>query len=213
MNAAREGAQLVEGADDLRIRFGEQVVHLGDAVGEPAAGELERQPDPEQPLLRAVVEVALEAAPLCVSCLDDPCARGAHLLELGAQLCLQTRVLEREARGGADRLDELGSSRSAGSWTRAARRVPSCSSSVTARPGSASGSNACPVRVDVALVLGQPEGELEGRVAERARDRVAHLRRSQRRAELHDEIRHGRAVQSRAQQTGEEGERHDADGD
>ena len=87
---------------------------------------------------------------------------------------------------------------------------------MTARPGSSSGSSACPVRVDVALALGQPEGELEGRVAERARDRVADLRGRRRRAELHDQIRHGGAVQSRAQEAGEERERrsrerHEAD--
>ena len=108
VDAARERPQLVEGVDHLGVRLGEELVdRRRAAVGEPAAGELEREPDPEQPLLRAVVEVALEAAPLGVACLDDPRARGAHLRELGAQLGLQARVLEREARRGADRLDEL----------------------------------------------------------------------------------------------------------
>ena len=108
MDAARERAQLVERADDLGVGLGEELVDCGAAVGEPAAGELEREPDPEQALLGAVVEVALEPPPLGVAGLDDARARGAHLGELGAQLGLQARVLQREARRGADRLDELG---------------------------------------------------------------------------------------------------------
>ncbi len=80
----------------------------GAAVGESSAGELEREPDPEQVLLGAVVEVALEPASLGVAGLDDAGAGGAHLGELGAQLGLEARVLERERGGGADRLDELG---------------------------------------------------------------------------------------------------------
>ena len=97
VDAAGERAQLGERVDGLGVRLGEELVEGGAAVGEPAAGELEREPDPEQALLGAVVEVALEAAPLGVAGFDDARAGGAHLGELGAQLGLQARVLEREA--------------------------------------------------------------------------------------------------------------------
>ena len=65
-------------------------VERGAAVCEPAAGELEREPDPEQALLGAVVEVALEPPSLVVAGLDDAGAGGADLGELGAQLGLET---------------------------------------------------------------------------------------------------------------------------
>ena len=62
----------------------------------------------EQPLLGAVVEVALEPAPLGVAGLDDPRARRAQIMELGQHLGLQPFVLEREPDGGADLALELG---------------------------------------------------------------------------------------------------------
>jgi hypothetical protein len=58
---------------------------------------LEPQPDPEQPLLGAVVEVALEPTPLGVIGGDDARPRSADLGKLRAKLSLETRVLEREA--------------------------------------------------------------------------------------------------------------------
>ena len=52
-----------------------------------------------QPLLGAVVEVALDPAPLRVAGLDDPRPRGAQLLDLGPQLGVELLVLGAE-RGG-----------------------------------------------------------------------------------------------------------------
>ena len=71
MDAARERAELLECAADLGVRLGEELVDGAVPVGDSAAGELEREPDPEQALLGAVVEVALEPPPLGVSGLDD----------------------------------------------------------------------------------------------------------------------------------------------
>ena len=65
------------------------MVEGGATVGELSAGELEREPDPEQVLLGAVVEVALEPASLVVACFDDAGAGGADLGELGAELGLE----------------------------------------------------------------------------------------------------------------------------
>ena len=208
VDAARERAQLGEGVDDLGVRLGEELVdRRRAAVGEPAAGELEGEPDSEQALLCAVVDVALEAPPLGVAGLDDPRAGGAHLGELGAQLGLQARVLEREARCCADGLDELGLVEE--------RRVVNQSREALSvvlehghrPPGLAFQVERVSVGVDVAPVLREPEGELERRVAERSRDRVADLRGRRQRSKLDDQLGHGRAVQSRAQKAGEERER------
>ena len=68
--------------------------------------ELQREADAEQALLRAVVEVALEAPPLGVARLDEPHARRAQLRELAAELRMQPLVLEREARSRARRLEQ-----------------------------------------------------------------------------------------------------------
>ena len=68
--------------------------------------QLERERD--QPLLGAVVQVALEALALAVAGLDDPGPRAAQLLQPGAQLHLQARVLERDAGGGRDAVEQLG---------------------------------------------------------------------------------------------------------
>jgi hypothetical protein len=76
VDAAGERAQLGKRVDGLAVGFGEQLVESGVAVCELSAGELEREPDPEQVLLRAVVEVALEAAPLGVAC--STCGRGSR---------------------------------------------------------------------------------------------------------------------------------------
>ena len=67
--------------------------------------QLER--DGDEPLLRAVVEVALEPPPLRVAGGDDALARGAQLREPVLGLGLQPRVVERDRGRGGDGLDEL----------------------------------------------------------------------------------------------------------
>ena len=66
----------------------------------------ERQPD--EPLLRAVVEVALEPPALGVARLDDAGARSAQMLELRARFGLEALVLDREPGRRGDLLDQLG---------------------------------------------------------------------------------------------------------
>ena len=68
--------------------------------------ELERQRD--EPLLRAVVQVALQAPALGQPGLEQPLARALQLVDAGAQLGVEALVVERERGGGADRRDELG---------------------------------------------------------------------------------------------------------
>ena len=101
MDPVRELAQLVDG--DL------QLVGAPSSSGPPRvdaprptplrAPELERERD--QPLLRAVVQVALDPTPLLVGRGDDPRARLLHLLELRAHLRVEPRVLEGETGSGA----------------------------------------------------------------------------------------------------------------
>ena len=65
-------------------------------------GETQVVGEGEQPLLRAVVQVALEAPPSGVSCLDDPGARSLQVVELRQHLGLEPLVLDRKPRPGAD---------------------------------------------------------------------------------------------------------------
>ena len=95
------------------------------------AQQLQRHADPEQPLLRSVVKVALEPTAFFVAGSDDPRPRVTQLGKLGAELGLEPLVLEREARRGADRLEQRGLVEEHGSCTIAARRSPMY---VTARP-------------------------------------------------------------------------------
>ena len=142
VDAASELAQLVEGGAQLAVGLGEE---LGGAVrvgAELRAGELERQPEREQPLLGAVVEVALEPPSLLVAGADDPFAGGAQLGQLCAQLGLQPFVFEREPGGRTGRLRAAPrrSSRT-GSWTSAATGASAGPSTVTARSASGAGSS------------------------------------------------------------------------
>ena len=70
--------------------------------------QLQRHADAEEPLLRAVVEIALEAPPLLVARSHDARPRLAQLQQLRPQLGLQPLVLERQARCGPDRLQHRG---------------------------------------------------------------------------------------------------------
>ena len=106
MDAPRELAQLVERRPQLGFGLRKQLCRTICPGAELRAGELEREAQAEQPLLRAVVKVALEPPPLVVADLDDPSPRGTDLVELQPELRLQPLVLEREPRRGARRVEE-----------------------------------------------------------------------------------------------------------
>ena len=106
VQAVGDRAQLLErdrdllaGGFDLRLRLG----IVGELVG--VHPELERERD--QPLLGAVVEVALEPLALLLAGLDHARARALELLQLRLELDLQAPVLERDPRRRADRLQQL----------------------------------------------------------------------------------------------------------
>jgi hypothetical protein len=93
---ARELAQLLDRASDLRHSLVEQPDCAVRAGTELVLRMAKRQPDRHQPLLRAVVEIALDPAALRIAGRDDPRARGLDLLELPAQLDPQPHDLDRE---------------------------------------------------------------------------------------------------------------------
>jgi hypothetical protein len=88
----RELAQLRRRALELR-RGGFQ----GRVGRQLRAEELQRQGQRHEPLLGAVVQVALEPPPLGVARLDDAGTRCAQLVEPRAHLSLEALVLESEA--------------------------------------------------------------------------------------------------------------------
>ena len=65
---------------DLGVRARQQLAHRGRVAVEPPLGEPQRERGRDEPLLRAVVEVALQPAALGVARLDDPRARGGELV-------------------------------------------------------------------------------------------------------------------------------------
>ena len=103
MDASGELAEFSDRLLDLVLRAREDV-----GCGPVGVRGLEAERDGEchEPLLRAVVEVAFDAAPLGVGGRDDPAPRGAHLRELRPHLCREALVLEHERRGRTNRFHE-----------------------------------------------------------------------------------------------------------
>ena len=186
MDPASECAQLVEPGHQLGVRLAQQLLHLVVVLADARARQPQREPDPEQALLRAVVEVALEPPALGVAGRDDTRARGAHLGELRPQLGLQAGVLDREPSGGANRLEQLAilvQERVVLERGEALAAVLEHRDRA-ARVGLGRGA----VEIDVARV--DPEEQPQRRVAECARERVAHALRGRELGELDHQARH-----------------------
>ena len=80
MDAAGQLAQLVEPLGELLLRRGQELARRGRVLLERRADHAQVERDRHEPLLRAVVEVALEPPALGVAGLDDARARGGELL-------------------------------------------------------------------------------------------------------------------------------------
>ena len=106
VDAAGELMQLAERGAQLGVGFGEELCGAVCVRSELRTRELEREAEAEQALLGAVVEVALESAPLLVAGRDDARPRGAKLRQLDAQLGLEALVLECESRRRARRREQ-----------------------------------------------------------------------------------------------------------
>ena len=90
---------------DRGVEGGRQDLRLpGQRALQPPQHDAERH----EPLLRAVVQVALEPPPLLVTGLRDPRARGLDLGELQAQLDPQAAELHRHRRGVEHRAQHVG---------------------------------------------------------------------------------------------------------
>src|SRR5690348_3950512 len=86
MDAARKLPQLLEGLGELLTGAFEQLLRTVRVGSEPVLRKPERQRQRDEPLLRAVVEVALELAPLLVAGGDDARARRLELFLLALPL-------------------------------------------------------------------------------------------------------------------------------
>ncbi len=103
-----EVAQLRERRLHLLAGRGEQRPRAGVAVGlRGGTGQAQLVGERQEPLLRTVVEVALDAPAGRVARLDDPGTRGAQVLELGEHLGSEPLVVDRQPRGRADLALEL----------------------------------------------------------------------------------------------------------
>ncbi len=122
----------------------------------------------DEPLLRAVVEIALEKLPLTLRRLDDARAGAAELLEPGPQLGVEPGVLERDPGGGLHPFEQLG--------LVVERRVVDQGCDVDAVPVDERRRAAfevrkldrLPVEVDVDAEIGQPVRELQRGIAQGA---------------------------------------------
>ena len=106
MDSPGELPQLLERLLELPMRGLELAGSLGVTV-QPRTKQPEPQRERDEPLLGAVVEVALESPARRVAGIDDARTRGAKLLELRAQLGVEPFVLERERGGRTHRPDQL----------------------------------------------------------------------------------------------------------
>ena len=80
MDAAGQLAQLRRAPGEIVLRCGEELAGGRRVALELGADHAELERDGDEPLLRAVVEVALEPPALGVADLDDPRARRGELL-------------------------------------------------------------------------------------------------------------------------------------
>ena len=85
MDAARELAQLLDRELRLLARLRDELRGAVGIAGDPRLGEPERDGHRDEPLLRAVVEVALDPPPLGVGGGDDALARVAQRVHAVAQ--------------------------------------------------------------------------------------------------------------------------------
>ena len=106
--------------------------------------QVEREGD--QPLLRPVVQVPLQALALVLRGFDDPGARAPQLLEPGSQVGLQPTVLERDPGCCADGVEQFGLVGERRVVHQRRDVAPSRSISVVARPPPVGSSTARPSR-------------------------------------------------------------------
>src|SRR5262245_45906848 len=106
MDTPGDVAELLERAADLAPRLTETSPSLGIAA-QPLLEQAELERERDQPLLCAVVEIALQALPLFLARRKHACPRASELFEPRLQLGVQACVLERNAGSSGGRVQKL----------------------------------------------------------------------------------------------------------
>jgi hypothetical protein len=187
MDPVGELSQIVDRAPQLGVDlFEARAEHVTLRRPEPSLQETKREHETDEPLLGAVMEVALEPPALGVTRFDDAGTRGAEIFELRAHLGLQTLVLEPEARRRYNFVDEL----------RVVEEIRPVEQDgdrpAVAKKGRRSASfhagevDGASPRVRVAF-LAHRIGDLKLRIGKRSRERLLKTARRSRLAELDDE--------------------------
>ena len=169
--------QFAEFRERERQRFACLVQHRLDrrSVGRQLRfGKTQCHRDRYESLLRPVVQVALDPAPLAVRRFDQTRARSLQLRQPCSQLRLQARVLERQRGSGAHRLHELLVLSERGVMDQRRDRLSVALDDrgcpLTARPWQLHRRAA---RIDIASAGRNPVRELERGIAERSAERFA----------------------------------------
>ncbi len=173
--------------------------------------EVERERD--QPLLGTVVEVPLEALSLRLLGFDHASARLRELLDPRAEVGLEACVLERDACGCGDRVEQLGlvSERRVVDESRDRGSLPFDERDRT-HPVVWWERHRLAVEVGVAVEVGQPVREGERRIPERTRERLPEAARCRIGAEVEDELTDTGPQQARVEQPEQEDEWREPDG-
>ena len=157
-------------------------------VGQPLLQQAELERERDEPLLCAVVQVALESLPLLLAGLDDPRARAPELFEAGPQLGVQRAFSSAipaaavTARAARARLAAPGR----GAAPRRGRRRGRSASSLV-RSSCVRQLHWPAVEIGVAPELRQPVRERQRRIAKRPCERVAEIGRCRIGAQLDEE--------------------------
>ena len=104
MQATGECTQLLQRGPELGIDLRELGLELARI---PFAREPEREPDRQQVLLRAIVQIALDPPALRVAGRHDPPARGANLASCALSSACR-RAFSKASRAAADAVQQLG---------------------------------------------------------------------------------------------------------
>ena len=205
MDAAGQLAQLRQRLGQLRARGAHEQLGLRRVAADLPLDQRELQRQRDQPLLGAVVQVALDAPPLRVGGRDDALARGLQLGQPRGDLGVQLPVLQRHPGRHPDRLDELGVVLERPVVDQHGHALPLAVDRRDRPPGVVGHRHRTSRSVDEAVAV--REREQQPGVAQHAGQRGLQLDRADR-AQVPEQVRDPRARQSRAQQAREERDRH-----
>jgi hypothetical protein len=124
VDAARQLAQLGGGLVQLVQRGIQELDRLCGVVLDPVPGQAQVDAQRHQPLLGAVVQVALDAAALLVAGLHDAGPRGAQLRDPDLQLGVETLALRVSVTAAPTACTRSASSSSEAPWMTAATGSP-----------------------------------------------------------------------------------------